>query len=155
MKILKSILIILCSLLLISCSQDNGPVLHDTEGKPVQLSKLKGKWVIINYWADWCGSCVYEMPELNDFYQHNQDKNIAFYGVNYDHLPLSELKEAVKKTEIEFPVLVEDPNQAWHLDDVFVLPMTFIINPKGKLVKTIVGPNSEKSLLDTLQTLQS
>ncbi len=135
--ILRNILgIILLTLSLMSCSRDNS----------VSLSALKGKWIIINYWAVWCDSCVKEIPELNHFYQHNQDKNILLFGVNYDHTPMPDL--------ILYPVLVEDPKKFFKLADVDVLPVTFIIDPQGKVVKSIIGPNTEKSLFKIMQILQ-
>jgi thiol-disulfide isomerase/thioredoxin len=81
MRFLKLLLVLLCSIFMLSCTE-KGSVLHDTKGNEIPLSTLKGKWVIINYWADWCESCTKEIPELNRFYQNNQDKNIVLYGVN-------------------------------------------------------------------------
>jgi peroxiredoxin len=137
----------------INCSQQ-GSVLHDAKGNSIQVSSLKGKWVIINYWAAWCESCVKEIPELNHFYQHNQDKNIVLYGVNYDHMPMSDLELAMHKTQIAFPVILDDPAQTWKLDSIDALPVTFIIDPKGHVVKKILGGNTEKSLFATVHALQ-
>lgn len=149
----KIALVFLCSLITISCSK-GGPVLHDADGHPVQAVKLKDKWLIVNYWAAWCGSCIKEIPELNRFYQDNQDKNILIYGVNYDQLPMASLKEAILQTNIQFPVLSDDPNQLWQLGEVSVLPMTFIINPQGEVVKKIVGPSTEEALASIVHNLQ-
>lgn len=120
---------------------------HDAEGRPVRLGDLQNKWLIINYWADWCDSCVEEIPELNNFYQHNQNKNIVLIGVNYDQLSQPDLKQAMQKSGITFPVLLEDPKLLWQLGEISVLPTTFIINPQGDVVKKIIGPNTERSLL--------
>ena len=142
-----------CGFLLVSCTQQ-GSVLHDTQGNQIEVASLKGKWVIINYWAGWCESCVKEIPELNYFYQHNQDKNIVLYGVNYDRIPMQELKNAMDKTHIAYPVVLEDPAQAWSLDGIDALPVTFIIDPNGDVAKKILGVNTEKSLLATVRELQ-
>ncbi|MDR3478300.1 MAG: TlpA disulfide reductase family protein [Gammaproteobacteria bacterium] len=154
-KCRKIVLVILCvlSVTVMSCSNGD-PVFHDTTGNPVQLKKMRGKWIIINYWAAWCSGCVREIPELNHFYKSNQDKNVMLYGVNFDQLPLENLKDAMARTDIHFPVIVEDPNAVWHLGEIPVLPATFIINPKGKVVKEIYGTNSEESLNEVLQDLQ-
>jgi len=154
MRYFKIILFLLSSLMVINCTPQ-GSVLHDTKGNPIQVSALKGKWVIVNYWADWCDNCIEEIPELNRFYQHNQDKNIVIYGVNYDRMPAADLQLAIDKTHIAFPTLLEDPSQTWPaLDGIDALPVTFIIDPKGKVVKKIVGGNTEKSLRDLLHQLQ-
>ena len=147
------ILILLCSLSLLSCAQED-PIFQDIDGKTVQITKLKDKWIIVNYWAEWCSACLKEIPELNNFYQKNRDKNIILYGVNFDQLPIAELKQLAVKMRIQFPVLTNDPKLAWHLEATGVLPVTYIINPKGEVVKKIVGPNTEKTLLNTLNELQ-
>lgn len=153
MLIRKFILIILCSFFIINCSQAEQPLFYDTEGNAVQLSKLKGKWVVLNYWAAWCGVCVQEIPELNLFYKDIKGSNIVFYGIDYDELTLDNLKSAIAAVDIHYPVLTSDPGFAWNLDDVNVIPTTFILNPKGHVVKVITGPNTEKSLFDIINSL--
>lgn len=157
-KIIIGSFILALSLIMSAASFAKGgksdPVFHDTQSHAVQLTKLKDKWVIVNYWASWCPTCMQEVPELNRFYQNNQKKNIVMFGVNYDHLPGNSLKQAVQEGALAFPVLVEDPAEAWKLQGVMVLPTTFIINPQGKVVKKIIGLNTERSLLDTLHELQ-
>lgn len=138
---------------MLSCSQQ-GSALHDTKGNPIEVSSLKGKWVIVNYWAAWCDSCLKEIPELNSFYEHTQDKNIVLYGVNYDRMPMNDLQAAIDKTHIIYPVVLEDPAETWPLYGIDVLPVTFIIDPNGKVVKRIVGANTEKSLFAALDELQ-
>jgi len=138
-----------------SCSKADQAVFYDTEGHAVQLSKLKGKWVILNYWADWCNACVQEIPELNRFYQNIKGKNIVFYGIDNDELSLDDLKSSILSVSIKYPVLISDPGYAWHLDNVAVIPTTFILDPYGHLVKVITGPNTESSLFDIINSLQS
>lgn len=147
------LMVCVLSIGVMSCSHGD-PVFHDTEGNAVQLHKLRGKWVVINYWAGWCSGCIKEIPELNHFDKVNRDKDVVLYGVNFDQLPLENLKDAMNRADIHFPVLVGDPNPVWHLGDVPVLPATFIINPKGKVVKAIYGSNSEESLLAVLKDLK-
>lgn len=129
-------------------------VFNDTQSHQVQLTKLKDKWIVVNYWASWCPTCMQEVPELNRFHEHNQNRNIIMLGVNYDHLPTDSLRQAVREANVSFPVLTEDPAEAWKLHGVVVLPTTFIINPEGKVVKKIIGTNTERSLLDTIHELE-
>lgn len=151
---LKNIFLLLaCSLFFVGCKGDVPP-LHDTKGNVIRPSQLHGKWIIVNYWAAWCGTCIREIPELDRFYQHNHDKNVVLYGVNYDRLPSDELQTVMHDIQIEFPVLLEDPKNLWQLDEIEALPATFIINPQGLVVKKILGGNTEKSLLETLFYLQ-
>lgn len=120
--------------------------LHDSDGRIIKMAFFKDKWVIINYWAEWCESCVEEIPELNKFYEHNLNKNVLMYGVNFDQLPRYQLQQSVHKMGIAFPVLLEDPSYLWHFGEIAVIPMTFIINPQGKVVRRIIGLNTEESL---------
>jgi len=119
----------------------------DTDGKVYSPKDLKNKWVIVNYWASWCDSCIDEIPELNKFHSHNKDKNILILGVNYDHLPPPHLNNTINSLGIKFPVLQEDPGKYLRLGIVSVLPTTFVINPNGDIVKKVIGANTEQSLL--------
>lgn len=148
---IKWILGILCfCMTTLSYAQIAGQV-HDSEGRLMKLSDLHNKWIVVNYWAEWCGGCVEEIPELNRFYQHNQDKNIVVLGVNYDQPPSLYLQQSIRRIGIEFPVLQEDPRMLWQLGDIAVLPTTFIINPQGDVVRKIIGPNTEQSLMKVVQ----
>jgi len=151
-KILKYLfLILMTSFSMLSCAESE-VALRDTSGASFKKDYFKNKWVIINYWAEWCDSCREEIPELNRFYRNNKNSNVVMYGVNYDNLSPDHLKNVMRKMQIKFPVLLNDPNVIWGLGDVGVLPMTFLINPQGIVVKRIVGQNSEKSLLKLLKT---
>lgn len=147
-------LVWLCSLCLMSCKPESTVNFHDANAQAISSTVFKGKWVVINYWAAWCESCLREIPELNHFYQHLPNKNILFYGVNYDQLPLTELKAVMNQMNLNFPVLLEDPRDLWHLRGIDFLPMTFIINPEGKVVKKIVGGSTEAMLQNLFNDLQ-
>jgi thiol-disulfide isomerase/thioredoxin len=153
MTLKKLLHIILCSLFIISCSQDTR-IIHDSAGHVIPLSELKGKWVILNEWADWCESCMSEVPSLNYFFQNNTHKNIILFGMNYDKLSNDELQLAIKKMQIIYPVLLEDPHQFWNLDDTDVLPTTYIINPTGHLAQKIIGSITAQRLLAIIIQLQ-
>lgn len=124
--------------------------LQDTNGHKTPLSSLKGKWVFINYWAGWCRTCVDEIPELNRFYQNHSKDPIALYAVNFDELPLSEQKTLIKRLNIRYPSLVKDPAQDLGIGDIIGLPVTFIFNPKGTLVKTLYGGQTVQTLNQVL-----
>jgi thiol-disulfide isomerase/thioredoxin len=152
MQFRKVIFIILSFFLFITQAAAD-PVFHDAMGKRVQLSALKGSWVIANYWAAWCPGCIKEIPELNSFYNHYKNKNIVLYGINYDRLPIADLRSTIIQSGISFPVLEEDPDQAWRLGEIEILPTTIIINPNGDVVKTLVGPSSEEKLVEALKAV--
>ena len=155
MLLRKCIVFIFSSLLMIGYAFAGQLDFYDTNGKMVTLSNLKGKWVVVNYWADWCGACIQEIPELNNFNENIKDKNIVFYGVDYDELSLDSLKSSIASVDIKFPVLTADPGFLWNLGSVEVIPTTFIINPEGRVAKVITGPNTERSLMNTINALQT
>lgn len=148
---MKYILLLLCSIFMIGCSKPD-PLFQDTQGQSIQLSQLDGKWLILNYWAPWCHSCTKEIPELNQFHQHNPQ--VLLYGVDFDKQTPEELKQIADKLHIQFPVLTDNPGEAWHLEDIMMVPTTFIINPQGQVVEVIQRPVSEKMLTEILHKLQ-
>jgi len=150
----KIILFILCSFLMLNVVKADEPAFYDTNGNTVQLSLLRGKWIVVNYWAIWCSACRQEIPELNQFYKKTKEMNVLFYGVDYDDLSLAQLKTAMESIDIHYPSLTSDPGSAWNLDNVDVIPTTFIINPEGRVVKVITGTTTEDDLVDTINTLQ-
>jgi len=143
-----SLLLFLCAFFLMGCSHQE-KVLQDNQNHAIPLSDLRGKWIVINYWADWCDYCVEEMHTLNEFHQTHPD--VIMYGVNYDRLTGDELSSSIQKMKIRFPVLLNDPESTWHLTLTDYLPMTFIINPNGQLVKRIDGTVSTQSLTQAIQ----
>ncbi len=121
-------------------------LLKDTFGHNIPFSSLKGKWVFINYWASWCETCVDEIPEFNRFYTNHKNEAVALYAVNYDALPLPEQKLLIKKFNINYPNLLKDPAQDLQLGDITGVPVTFVFNPKGQLIKKLYGGQTAKTL---------
>ncbi|KTC68732.1 thiol-disulfide oxidoreductase [Legionella birminghamensis] len=124
-------------------------VLTDMEGKRIELNSLKGKWVLINYWASWCQPCLNEISELNHFYKNNKEK-IALFAVNYDALPLYEQQKLIKQFGINYPSLAIDPGRSLNFEHPRAVPATFIINPQGELVKILYGEQNRDSLNEAI-----
>lgn len=131
-------------LLLVGCS-DHHKTLHDADGHRIEWSTLDHKWIVINYWAEWCHSCQTEVPQLNQFYKKHKN-DIVVFGVNYDGLVGAPLKAAIKKFNIQFPVLVEDPKLLLGLKVTGVVPTTYLIDPQGKVNIILLGPQSQSTL---------
>lgn len=116
-----------------------------TEGKPISWQALEGKWVIINYFAEWCSPCLREIPELNNFYR-NKGADVAIFMVNYDRLSVSDLQTQVKKYDIEVPVIVNDDDSVFPVSTPPLLPTTYLIDPAGKVVEKQYGEQTEVRL---------
>lgn len=141
LKHLISISLLMCATL---CHAD--VVLQDTHGQSNTFSSLKGKWVFINYWAGWCQTCVDEIPEFNRFYLSHKKDPVALYAVNFDSLPSFEQNSLIKQLNITYPNLLSDPADELKLGDITGVPVTFIFNPKGQLVKTLYGGQTAETL---------
>ena len=121
-------------------------LLKDIQGQNISFSSLKGKWVLINYWAGWCKTCVAEIPEFNRFYRKHQRDQVALFAVNYDALPSQEQSHLIQKLNIQYPSLRSDPAFALGLGDIVGVPVTFVFNPQGELVNTLYGGQDVSSL---------
>lgn len=117
----------------------------DIQGRSGMFSELKGKWLVINYWANWCKPCIEEIPELNRFAKNNQ-KKVTVFAVNFDGVSGTDLVQQAKKLGIQFPVLTQDPSVKLNYPLPTVLPTTLVFNPKGELQETLIGPQTEEGL---------
>lgn len=122
------------------------PSYRVADGSQMQLSELRGNWVLINYWADWCRPCREEIPELNILHQRQEGEPIFVLGVNFDYLEGQELTDLIGEMGIEFPVLVDDPQVLVGYAAAEVLPMTVIISPQGEVHKVLVGPQTAETI---------
>lgn len=140
------------SFCLTACHHLSDQKFLDNRGQIVQFSKLQGKWIFINYWATWCHACSAELPVLNAFYQYEKTQSVVVIGVNYDGLSMDALEATVRQLGIRFSVLLANPAHVLHLPPIGVVPTTFVINPDGKLVKTLEGPQTIATLRAVMET---
>lgn len=144
---MKTIFIYLAIIFLFfSCSK---PDLRVFEGDNVFLSDLKGKWIIFNYWADWCPPCIKEIPELNNL-QRNYSNKLKVFLINFDMLEGEELNQQLKKFDVKVDSLLSDPSTIYKWVIPENLPVTFIINKNGDLEHTLVGPQTEEEIISLL-----
>lgn len=130
-------------------------VLYPAHGKAIPFDQLKGKWVLINYWASWCEPCLAEIPELNQLYQQRHQYHLALFAVNYDMQPANVQRRLSRAHHIHYPILIKDPAEALQLGDIRGVPVTFIFNPEGKLVETFYGGLKAKRVIRYLYRLSS
>lgn len=139
---------LLACLALAGCSDGWGP---DQHGAEVTAQQLDGQWLVINYWAEWCGPCRTEIPELNALGDAHAD--ITVLGVNFDGLQGEELSAASTDLGIDFRVLSLDPAERLDLPRSAVLPVTYLVDRKGKVRQQLVGEQTLEGLQEHLAQL--
>ena len=133
-------------LVLLVCGCQKPPDFVDAQGNGHRLSEYKGKWVLVNYWATWCGPCIKEIPELNQLSKTHSSK-LVILGVDYDLPTGKALRDQVKAMKIRYPVIAGDPQKLFGITEPDVLPTTFVFAPGMKLKTTLVGAQTETSIL--------
>nr|WP_280170609.1 thiol-disulfide oxidoreductase ResA [Priestia megaterium]MDH3188975.1 thiol-disulfide oxidoreductase ResA [Priestia megaterium]MDH3188986.1 thiol-disulfide oxidoreductase ResA [Priestia megaterium] len=119
--------------------------LKTLDNKEVQLSNLRGKGVIINFWGSWCKPCEKEMPALESTYKEYKNKNVEIIGVNLEESNIV-VKTYVDRKDLSFPILLDKDGQVRDIYNVSTIPSSFFINEEGKIVKEYVGQMSEETL---------
>jgi peroxiredoxin len=126
----------------------------DTEGKPFSLSSLRGKFVLIDFWASWCGPCRGENPNLVKAYNTFKDKNFTILGVSLDEDKKAWL-EAIKKDNLtwkQISDLQQWASAAIPLYGFDAIPYNVLIDPQGKIIATSLrGQDLENKLTEILK----
>lgn len=112
--------------------------MKDLAGKTHRLADYRGKWVIFNYWATWCPSCLDEIPDLVTLAEKRK-ADLAVLGVAVDFKNEKEVRDFVDDMLMTYPVILATPKIFGQFGSPPVLPTTLIFNPKGKLVQTKQG----------------
>ena len=164
-----------------ACGQGATTLALTTSGTEVDLAGPE--WLVVNYWAEWCGPCRHEIPELNELDEPLQpekevhEKNlsetgvqvagkgvagpdidavpVSVLGVNYDGLVDEKLIQVSERMGINFAVLTNDPRQRWGQPQPTVLPSTYLIAPGGEFMETLVGPQTRAGILSRIDTLSA
>ncbi len=135
---------------LTGCSEEDWGI--DQHGQPVLAAQVKGHWLLINYWAQWCGPCRREIPQFNRLAQSHPE--LIVLGVNYDGLQGPALSQAAQAVGIEFRVLARDPAQHLGLPPNTGLPSSYLVDGQGRLREHLIGEHTAASVSQRLAVLQ-
>ena len=128
--------------------------LPDLNGKIVSLSELKGKVVLIDFWASWCGPCRYNNPHLVKLYNKYHEKGLEIYGVSLDE-ESSSWKKAVHHDRLQWIQVIDDKgweSPAASLYGVDMIPSSFLVDRQGVIrIINAEGPELENSVRDLLK----
>ena len=130
------------------CNKDPGPqvgqpvpdfALPGLDGRAYRLNDLRGKVVVLNFWATWCPPCIDEMPSLERLSAALKAKGVEVVAVSVDER-YSDIGEFVEKFRVTFTVLHDEGKKVSRAYQTFKYPETFILDRDGRLRSKVVGP---------------
>lgn len=128
--------------------------LQDANGASVKLSDYRGKVVLLNFWATWCGPCGVEIPWFVEFEQEYKSKGLEVVGVSMDEEGWSAVKPYVAEHKLNYRVLLGTDSVSQLYGGVESLPTTFIIDRDGKFAfSPHIGLAGKNEYLNEIQTL--
>ncbi|MBI3600698.1 MAG: TlpA family protein disulfide reductase [Nitrospinae bacterium] len=126
--------------------------LKDITGKEVKLGSLKGKAVMVNFWATWCYPCREEIPDLQKSYEENKDKGFIILGVNIKENE-SKVSKFAEDYKITYPVLLDIDGSVSNKYQVFGVPMSFFIDKNGIIKDSFVGMMTKEDIAKRLEAI--
>lgn len=122
-----------------------------TTKKPVSLESLRGKYVLLDFWAVWCGPCIKELPHLKKVYEKADKSQFEIVGI-VGNSPANALDELIRKESISWPqILSDDSNRIVEQYEVKSYPTTLLLNREGVIIaKNLRGESLEKKLSELL-----
>ena len=113
--------------------------LKTLDGKTLHLADLKGKAVVLNFWATWCPPCKMELPWLVDLQKQYAAQGLQIVGISEDEGGKDKVAQFVKEMGVNYTIAVDDDSVAEKYGDVEDLPTTFYIDRNGKIVEFAMG----------------
>jgi thiol-disulfide isomerase/thioredoxin len=127
--------------------------LKDVNGKTMKLSDFKGKVVLLNFWATWCGPCKIEIPWFIEFERTYKDKGFAVIGVALDEEGWEVVKPYIEARKVNYRVVLGTPQVEQLYGGVSSIPMTFILDREGRVASTHLGLVSKSEYVKDIQQL--
>ncbi len=112
--------------------------LPDLSGAEVSLSDHQGRWVLLTFWATWCGPCITEMPSLQQFHSRNADAGFSVLAVAVGSDEAG-VRDLVRQQGLTFPVLLDRGDRVASTYQAWSVPLTYLVDPDGNLVGVVRG----------------
>lgn len=129
--------------------------LSSINGKTYSLSGLKGKVVLVNFWATWCTYCVKENPSLDRLYREFKDDGFIVLGISVDRSPAT-VRHYLKDNPLTYPILMDSKGKVFvRTYTVIGIPVTYLINKEGYIVEKFMGKQNfdSKKFMDKISVL--
>jgi thiol-disulfide isomerase/thioredoxin len=127
--------------------------LDSIDGKPVRLSDFRGKPVVLNFWATWCGPCKIEMPWFVDFQKQYGPAGVQFLGVAMDDASTKDIADFASSMKVNYPILIGKESVGDAYGGVQFLPETFYIDRNGKVVDKAFGLKGRREIEDDIKKI--
>jgi len=124
------------------------------DGRTLTLEQLRGKPVLVTFWATTCPSCIEEMPHLIELYRELNPKGLEIVGVAMAYDPPEQVRALVRQRQIPYPIVLDSQERiAREYDNVRLTPTTVLISPEGRIVHYRLGLLDMPKLRDTIQKM--
>lgn len=127
--------------------------LRDIDGKVVRLSDYRGKVVLLDFWATWCGPCKIEIPWFIELERKHKDKGFAVIGISMDEEGWDVVKPFLSRMNVNYRVVIGNDSTAQAYGGIEALPTTFLIDRDGKIAATHVGVTSRNEFDNGVEQL--
>src|SRR5262245_9414192 len=111
----------------------------DAHGTPLRLSALRGRVVVLNFWASWCGPCRAEIPRLNELQTRYRSEGLAVIGISVDEGGWAAVTSFVAETQAAYTLTLANDEVTEAYGGINALPTTFVIDRDGRIVRKSVG----------------
>jgi peroxiredoxin len=127
--------------------------LKDASGKVIHLSDYKGKVVLLDFWATWCGPCNIEIPWFTEFQKKYKDRGFEVIGVSMDEGGWKAISPFAAQKKINYRILLGDDKTGDQYGGIEALPTAFVIDRNGKIASVHVGLSPRKNFENAIQQL--
>jgi cytochrome c biogenesis protein CcmG/thiol:disulfide interchange protein DsbE len=124
---------------------------NDLAGNPVHLIDYRGRVVLLNFWATWCGPCREEMPRFSQWERNYGAKGLRVIGISMDD-DAESARAFLKQHPVSYPIVVGDAKLGESFGGVLGLPTTYLIDPRGRIVARYQGESNLKKMEAEIQT---
>jgi len=125
----------------------------DMQGKIHNNDTVKGKYLVVNFWATWCPPCLKEIPDFVEFYSAHSDK-VEILGMDYERANKEKVAEFTDTFMVNYPIILETASNQpafKKFGEISGMPTTFVYAPDGSLVNYFIGEINIKTLEKTIK----